>query len=450
MSKRLLLTILVFAGLIMGAWIGEFFLFEKGASSEVVNQTVRPWEAAGNYLFIRPLMLIVIPLVFTSVLTGVMSIGDPKKLGLLGGATLVFYVLTMLMAVGTGVTLGATFEPGVGIEQTLIDNTRDEGAAKLGELRQTREAAGSGEGIGAAWKKILDQLIPDNFVGAAASGKEGALSIITATILLGIALVAIGDRAGPFASAVESLHEALMTLVRWIIWLMPIGVMFLMAGAVGRSGLETMFESLAEYVVIVLAGLAIHAFITLPLVLFVTTRVNPYKFIWAMRPALLMAFGTASSMATLPVTIETARDYGKCSRRAVGLVLPLGATVNMDGTALYLGIAVIFMFQAFGYDLTMAEYLVIVLTATLSAIGAAGVPGGSLATIIIIIGAVNTTLAGSGKPPLPSEAIGLIIGVDRILDMCRTMVNVLGDAVGARIITRLAPDIEEAKETAFG
>ena len=130
-------------------------------------------------------------------------------------------------------------------------------------------------------------------------------------------------------------------------------------------------------------------------------------------------------------------------------MLPLGATVNMDGTALYQGIAVIFMFQAFGYELHLAEYLVIVLTATLSAVGAAGVPGGSLATIMIIIAAVNTTLAGTGKDPLPAEAIGLIIGVDRILDMCRTMVNVLGDSVGARIITRLAPDLEESRERAF-
>lgn len=447
MSKRLLLTILIFAGLILGALIGQFMLFDPQASIEKVNQTVGFFELAGKYVFIRPLMLIVVPLVFTSVLTGVVSIGDPKKLGLLGGATLAFYVITMLMAVGVGVTLGATTKPGVGIDQALIASTQVAGEERVESIKQKQASEGGGEGIGAAWKKILDQMIPDNFLKAGAEGQ--ALSIITATMLLGIGLVAVGDRAGPFVNAVESLHEALMTLVRWIIWLMPIGVMFLMAGAVGRTGIHAMFASLAKYVVVVIIGLGIHAFITLPVVLFLFTKTNPYKFIWNMRPALLMAFGTASSMATLPVTIETARDYGGCSKRATGLVLPLGATVNMDGTALYQGIAVIFMFQAFGYELHLAEYLVIVLTATLSAVGAAGVPGGSLATIMIIIAAVNTTLAGTGKDPLPPEAIGLIIGVDRILDMCRTMVNVLGDSVGARIITRLAPDLEESRERAF-
>ncbi len=447
MSKRLLLTILIFAGLILGALIGQFMLFDPQASIEKVNQTVGFFELAGKYVFIRPLMLIVVPLVFTSVLTGVVSIGDPKKLGLLGGATLAFYVITMLMAVGVGVTLGATTKPGVGIDQALIASTQVAGEERVESIKQKQASEGGGEGIGAAWKKILDQMIPDNFLKAGAEGQ--ALSIITATMLLGIGLVAVGDRAGPFVGAVESLHEALMTLVRWIIWLMPIGVMFLMAGAVGRTGIHAMFASLAKYVVVVIIGLGIHSFITLPVVLFLFTRTNPYKFIWNMRPALLMAFGTASSMATLPVTIETARDYGGCSKRATGLVLPLGATVNMDGTALYQGIAVIFMFQAFGYELHLAEYLVIVLTATLSAVGAAGVPGGSLATIMIIIAAVNTTLAGTGKDPLPPEAIGLIIGVDRILDMCRTMVNVLGDSVGARIITRLAPDLEESRERAF-
>ncbi|MCA9281535.1 MAG: dicarboxylate/amino acid:cation symporter [Phycisphaeraceae bacterium] len=447
MSKRLLLTILIFAGLILGALIGQFMLFDPQASIEKVNQTVGFFELAGKYVFIRPLMLIVVPLVFTSVLTGVVSIGDPKKLGLLGGATLGFYVITMLMAVGVGVTLGATTKPGVGIDQALIASTQVAGEERVESIKQKQASESGGEGIGAAWKKILDQMIPDNFLKAGAEGQ--ALSIITATMLLGIGLVAVGDRAGPFVNAVESLHEALMTLVRWIIWLMPIGVMFLMAGAVGRTGIHAMFASLAKYVVVVIIGLGIHAFITLPVVLFLFTKTNPYKFIWNMRPALLMAFGTASSMATLPVTIETARDYGGCSKRATGLVLPLGATVNMDGTALYQGIAVIFMFQAFGYELHLAEYLVIVLTATLSAVGAAGVPGGSLATIMIIIAAVNTTLAGTGKDPLPPEAIGLIIGVDRILDMCRTMVNVLGDSVGARIITRLAPDLEESRERAF-
>jgi len=268
-------------------------------------------------------------------------------------------------------------------------------------------------------------------------------------MLLGIGLVAAGDRAKPFLAVVQALHDVLMTIVRWLLWLMPLGVFFLVAWAVGKMGVMNLFEALRNYVLVVLMGLGIHMFITLPLVVFLFAKVNPFKFMWSMRPALLMAFGTASSMATLPVTLETAVDNGGCSKRASGLVLPLGATVNMDGTALYQGITVIFLFQAYGYDLSMVEYLIIVLTATLSAVGAAGVPGGSLATILIIITAVNMTLSKTGQPELPLSAIGLILGVDRLLDMCRTMVNVWGDSVGARVISRLAPDEIEDKEKAF-
>jgi len=233
---------------------------------------------------------------------------------------------------------------------------------------------------------------------------------------------------------------------------MPIGVFFLVAASVGQMGLGTLVDALARYVGTVFLGLGIHMFVTLPLILWLLARTNPFKYLWAIKPALLTAFGTSSSMATLPVTIETTSDLGGCSKRASGLVLPLGATVNMDGTALYQGIAVIFMYQAFGYDLGFAQYLVIVLTATLSAVGAAGIPGGGLVTTIIILSAVNRTIA-AGNPNiemLPLAAgLGLILPVDRILDMTRTMVNVWGDSVGARIITRLAPDVEEEREKAF-
>ncbi|RMH24997.1 MAG: dicarboxylate/amino acid:cation symporter [Planctomycetota bacterium] len=438
MRRTNLLTALVVAALIVGALIGHAFLWDANATPEAQEQAVAGWREAGNLLFIRPLMLIVIPLIFTSVLTGIVSIGDPKRLGVVGGATLVFYVLTMVLAVAVGITLAATFEPGAGVSPDLV-------AQAAGGAAPVAPAAGE-TGLGAAWLAIARQLIPDNFLRAAV--ERQALSVISATILLGVGLIAIGERARPFTAAVEALHEALMRLVLWIIWLMPLGVLLLVAWGVGRFGLATLASSLGKFVLIVVIGLAIHMFITLPVVLRVFGGARPFRYMWGMRPALLMAFGTASSMATLPVTIEAAQEAG-ASKRAAGLVLPLGATVNMDGTALYQGIAVVFMFQAFGYDLTFAQYLVIVLTATLSAIGAAGVPGGSLATIIIIVTAVNTTLRGAGVDPLPLSAIGLILAVDRVLDMCRTTVNVWGDSVGARIMTRLAPDLEEERERAF-
>lgn len=441
-NKANLLTALVVGALVIGALIGHFLLWNPNATPEAQQQAVEGWKTAGDLIFIRPLMLIVIPLIFTSVLTGITSVGDPKRLGLLGGATILFYVLTMALAVTVGIILATTFAPGANLPPEVVAQATEQGAATVRE----RAPGGTDSGLGAAWLAIAHQLIPDNIVQAAA--ERQALSVISATILLGIGLIAVGERGKPFIRAVESLHEALMTIVVWIIWLMPIGVLCLIAWAVGKFGLGSLAQSLGTYVLVVIIGLGFHMFITLPTVLWVFARANPFKFMWGMKPALVMAFGTASSMATLPVTIETAIEAG-CSKRSSGLVLPLGATVNMDGTALYQGISVIFMFQAFGYDLDFAQYLVIVLTATLSAIGAAGVPGGSLATILIIITAVNTTLRGIGKEPLPLEAIGLILAVDRILDMCRTMVNVWGDSVGARIISRLAPDLDEEKEKAF-
>jgi len=441
-NKANLLTTLVVIGLVLGVVIGHFFLWNPTATDEARAQTTAPWAIAGDLLFLRPLMLLVVPLIFTSVLTGITSIGDPKRLGLLGGATLLFYLLTMIAAVMVGVTLAAAFDPGGAIPPELKQD-----ALAAGDRISGGAAATDGEDLGSAWLAILQQLIPDNFFQAAL--ERQALSIITATILLSLGLVAIGDKGRPFIETIASLHEALMRIIQWVLWLMPLGVMFLVASAVGSVGIAPLASALGKFVLIVLLGLFIHMLLTLPGVLAAFTRMNPFKYMWSMRPALLTAFGTASSMGTLPVTIETASESG-CSKRAAGLVLPLGATVNMDGTALYQGITVIFLFQAFGYDLNFAQYLAIVLTATLAAVGAAGVPGGSLATMIIIISAVNRTLAGGeGIDPLPIAAIGLILPVDRILDMCRTMVNVWGDSVGARVITKLAPDVEEERERAF-
>jgi Na+/H+-dicarboxylate symporter len=443
-SKRNLLTGLIFAGLVLGVLIGHFFLFKK-EPTESDMATVQAWQTAGRIVFLRPLQLLIVPLIFTSVLTGITSIGDPKKLGLLGGATIFYYTVTMIIAVGLGVTLAILTNPGAGLTGVDLQATLAAGA----DLASRAPEGGATQGLGNAWLAIVYQMVPNNFLQSAVEVQ--ALSIITATMLLGVGVVAVGQKAEPFRIAVEGLHEVLMTIVMWVIWLMPLGVMLLVAASVGQVGLRTLTESLARYVVIVLGGLGIHMLVTLTIILWLATRTNPFRYMWNIKTALLTAFGTSSSMATLPVTIETAAEAG-CSRRAAGLVLPLGATVNMDGTALYQGITVIFLFQAFGYDLHMTEYVVVVLTATLAAVGAAGVPGGSLATIMIIITAVNTTLGAQGGDfePLPLAAVALILPVDRFLDMCRTMVNVWGDSVGARIITRLAPDIDEAREKAFG
>lgn len=448
-SRTNLLTLLIVIGVVLGALVGQIFLFDAGASQEALSQATGFWRSAGDIILMRPLKLIAAPLIFTSVLIGVTSVGDPKKLGLLGGATVLFYLLTMIFAVTLGVTLAATLQPGKGMPEEVKQAAAVSGQEQL-EARDISTTEGA-QDLGSAWGEILRLMIPDNFAQALVTPEY--LSIITVTIFLGVGLLVAREKGKPFIKVVESLHEALMILVRAILWLMPIGVFFLVAASVGQMGLSTLVDVLARYVGTVFLGLGLHMFITLPLVLWLLARTNPFKYLWAIKPALLTAFGTSSSMATLPVTIETTSDLGGCSKRASGIVLPLGATINMDGTALYQGIAVIFMYQAFGYDLGFAQYLVIVLTATLSAVGAAGIPGGGLVTTIIILNAVNQTLAAD-NPDIPmlsvAAGLGLILPVDRILDMTRTMVNVWGDSVGARIITRLAPDVDEEKEKAFG
>lgn len=445
MSKRNTLTVAIFAGLLIGVLVGQFALYDAAADPATQAEALQGWYNAGDLIFIRPLKMLIIPLIFTSVMTGIMSIGDPKKLGLLGGATIFFYVTTMIAAVVVGVTMAATLQPGASMAQNedLLATVADQ----AGALPDVPVADSAAEGIASAWLNILYQMVPDNFLRAAVEVQ--ALSVITATILLAVGVVMIGDKGKPIRDLVESMHEVLMTIVQWIIWLMPLGVMFLVAWAVGKIGIQTLFGGLARYVLIVLAGLLIHMFLTLPSVLWLLTRINPFRFMWDMKPALLTAFGTSSSMATLPVTIETCHESG-CSKRATGLVLPLGATVNMDGTALYQGVTVIFLFQAFGIELHFVQYLAVILTATLAAIGTAAVPGASIITMMIIISAVNTTMVGAeGFTPLEFAAIGLILPVDRFLDMCRTTVNVWGDSVGARAITRLAPDESEEREAAF-
>jgi Na+/H+-dicarboxylate symporter len=239
----------------------------------------------------------------------------------------------------------------------------------------------------------------------------------------------------------DGLFAAIMRLILWVIWITPLGVFFLVAWTVGKVGFVALVGPLSKYITLVVVGLLIHGLIVLPTVLFLCTRRNPYRYMWQMRRALMTAFGTDSSSATLPVTMESAEGEGGCSKRAANFVLPLGATVNMDGTALYEAVAVVFLFQLWGIDLSFGELVVVMITATLAAVGAAGIPSAGTVTMLIVIIAVNRAL--EGRPDavlLPEAAIGVILGVDRVVDMCRTTVNVWGDAVGAKIISRLAPD----------
>lgn len=445
MSKNNLLTLLILLSLLLGVLFGQYVLFDPHAPIGDDHWT----KAAGDLMLIRPLTLLVVPLIFVSVVVGVTSVGNPSKLGLIGGSTAVYYLVTMLMAAILGTILVTTLRPGhlpdaertMLIERAEADyRARPDIVASIERARAEQKTDLSG-----AWRSILDQMIPTNIVREMSEGR--ALGIIVFSLLLGLGLAAGGEATLPAVRVFEALFDTMMRLVQWIVWLTPIGVFFLAAWTIGRIGFDVLIGPLSMYMLLVVAGLAIYSMIVLPGVLTICTRSNPYRFMWQMRKALLTAFGTNSSTATLPVTIETAETEGKCSKRASNLVLPLGATVNMDGTALYEAIAVVFLFQLYGVELEFSQLLIVVITATLAAVGAAGMPSAALVTMLIVVTAVNRTLPASQQ--LPIESIGIIIGVDRILDMCRTTVNVWGDAVGAKIITLLAPDTPDEFEKAI-
>jgi proton glutamate symport protein len=242
-------------------------------------------------------------------------------------------------------------------------------------------------------------------------------------------LTPLGDKGRPLTDLFESLNDAMMKLTDWVIRLAPIGVFALLAAVVVDTG-PGIFANLGKYMATVLLGLAVHALVTLPLLLKLVGRASPKRFFSAVAPALTTAFSTASSSATLPLSIDCVETRAKVSSRVSSFVLPLGATINMDGTALYESVAAVFIAQVYGIDLSLGQQILIFLTATLAAIGAAGIPSAGLVTMAIVLNAVG----------LPLEGIGMILAVDRILDMCRTSVNVWGDTVGCAVVARLTSE----------
>jgi solute carrier family 1 (neuronal/epithelial high affinity glutamate transporter), member 1 len=398
------------------------------------------WQIAGDYLLVRPLQMLVIPIVFLSVACGIASVGGPAKLGRLGLGTVVLYVLSMLIAASLGAAMIEFFAPGVGVapetRDALMQQATQEFAADSTRAQRMQDAQSTG--VAGAWLGILSQLFPRNPLKDIVEGST--MAAITAAILLGLGLAAAGDRGKQALDLFQSLLEGVMKIVGWILWLLPIGLFFFVTAVVAKIGLQNIAKPVLGYMGVAIAGLAIHAFLILPLYCKVFGGGNGWTLLWNLRRVFLTAFSTSSSNATLPVTIEACINEGGCSKRATNFCVPLGATMNMDGTALYEAVVVLFLFQLFGVDLAFSDIVLVVVTSVLAAIGAAGIPSAGLVTMVIVITAVNSTIAGRGIEPLPIAAIGVIIGVDRLVDMCRTVVNVWGDCVVAKIMTRVAPD----------
>ncbi|MDH5580158.1 MAG: dicarboxylate/amino acid:cation symporter, partial [Betaproteobacteria bacterium] len=364
-------------------------------------------------LFMNALKMLIVPLIFSSIITGVSGMDDGESMGRLGGRTLLYYLLTSLLAILIGLSAVNLLQPGI------VDGVPAREVIGLSEI-DTSAIAGAvqGQGIGAV-VNIFVRMIPPNIVDAAAQGQM--LGLIFFSLLFGYFMTRInGDQARVLRNFWSGVFAVMMKITDWVMSFAPIGVFALIAKVVATTGIA-IFLPLLVFFFTVLGALAIHLFVTLPLLLKLVGRVSPVRHFKAMAPALLTAFSTASSSATLPLTIDCVEKRAGVSNRTTSFVLPLGATVNMDGTALYECVAAMFIAQAYGIELGFATQFTVVMVALLTSIGVAGIPSASLVAITIILTAIG----------LPVEAVGLILAVDRVLDMCRTSVNVFSDSCGA-------------------
>lgn len=367
-------------------------------------------------LFLRLLFMLVIPLVFSALVLGVVEIGDPKSLGRIGGKTLVWILVVTTIAVTIGLVVVNVIQPGRGLPpglgQSLIAQAGERGA----QIAAGREAV---SGI-----SVLLNIVPRNPVQAAANGD--LIAVMFFALMFGIAATVIrseGTRA--FVATVQGVYDICLKLIDWVIRLAPYAVAALLFSITAKLGFDVLVQ-LARFVATVLLALGIHFFVVFPVLLRVFGGMSPLAFFRGAQPALLTAFSTSSSSATLPTTLKVVEQGLGVPRRVARFVCTLGATANMNGTALFEGITVLFLAQFFGVELGLLQQALVLAMCILGGIGAAGVPGGSLPVIAMI-------LALFGIPP---EGIGLILGVDRLLDMCRTMVNVGGDMVGSVVIGR--------------
>ena len=366
-------------------------------------------------LFLRLLQMLVVPLIVSSLITGVTGMGDLRTLGSIGGRAIGFYLTTSFLAIVTGIVVVNIIRPGDGAELALLE----EGAASGALLAETPSSIGI-----VLWEQ-LESLIPKNPLAAATEGDM--LPVIFFSLLIGVFIGLAEHRDGSKDASVvrrffSGLFDVMMQMTLFVVKFAPIGVFgFTLYAAAGKG--PAAFQVLGWYVVTVFIALLIHATVTLPTILKLVAGRSPIEYARGLTTALVTAFSTASSNGTLPLTMQEVEEAG-VKPEVTSFVLPLGATINMDGTALYEAVAVLFIAQVYGIDLTIAQQAIIALTALLASIGAAGIPHAGMVMMVVVLNAVG----------LPTSAVALILAVDRILDMCRTTVNVWSDSVAAAVV----------------
>lgn len=364
-------------------------------------------------VFLRAIRMLVVPLVFISLVNGAANIGDLNKLGRIGGKTLLFYMFTTAVAISLALGLASIVDPGTGAD-----------LSRVVEQEVTVE-----ESIPIV--QVLIDMVPKNPISAMA--QANMLQIIVFALLIGIGLSSLGEKVELVTKFFEQANELMMKIVGFIMLLAPFGVFGLIARTFATEGYSA-FIPLLKYFVTVLIVLILHGILTYGSLLKLFTGLNPFRFFRKFSPAMSVGFSTASSSGTLPVTIEVAEDNLGISKNIASFTLPLGATINMDGTAIMQGVATIFIAQVYGIDLGIGSFLTVILTATLASIGTAGVPGVGLIMLSMVLQSVG----------LPVEGIGLIMGIDRLLDMTRTAVNITGDTVCSMIIAKSENEFDQS------
>jgi dicarboxylate/amino acid:cation (Na+ or H+) symporter, DAACS family len=414
--RRLALHTKILLGLVLGAVAGvvsNIYARESPALKWVVDDVAQPI----GQIFLRMLFMVVVPLVFASVTMGVASLGDLRRIGRVGVKTLVIFLLTTALAVCVGLTLVNLIRPGDALDPAMRTALMAEYSSQAGEKLVASEETRFGV-------NTFVNVVPRNPVASAANGDM--LGLIFFSLVFGIALTLIAEEAAkPVIRLLEGINQAVMVIIGFAMRLAPLGVAGLIFSVTARFGFDVL-KSLGLYVITVLVALAIHQFGVIGLIAKAFVGIGPRSFFSRARALMITAFSTSSSNATLPTTIRTAEDNFGVPPEIAGFVLPLGATMNMNGTALFEGVTVLFLAQVFAVQMDLVTQVVVIIMAVVTAIGVAGVPSGSIPLLVMVLGMV-------GVPP---EGIALVLGVDRILDMARTVPNVTGDLLTALIVAR--------------
>ncbi len=406
------LTLQILVGMVAGFLVGVLLQWAELPKEHLFQRFfVAGVLDIGGRIFINSLMLLVVPLVLVSLICGASNLGDGTSLGRVGGKTIALYLITTAVAISLALLVALLVSPGVGVEMaTPVDFT----APTPPPLQD-----------------VLVNIFPRNPVAAMAEGNM--LQIIVFALLFGIALAQVGAAGKPVKALFESANAVLLRLVMMLIRLAPIGVFCLMASLFTQIAWDAIAH-LGKYFATVVCVLALHVFVVYPTLLSLLARLNPLRFLLKMREPLMLAFSTASSGATMPVTLRTVEQRIGVRNEVAAFSIPLGTTINMDGTAIMQGVATVFIAQFFGVELGLQAYLLVILTATLASIGTAAVPGVGLVMLSMVLTQVG----------LPVEGIMLVMGVDRLLDMLRTAVNVTGDATVATIVARSENQFDDA------